>query len=173
MIGATTSKPHLRTDVYMVTTRNNSWVFAVGNDFDNPAARTVGSGQSLVHQYLAPVGDTSWVQKQNAATPLAGTTVTINDTAPTNDRFNLSLCEVLPAAAGGGSGDVIAPAVSLTALLRRDRLGRGDNRGERVGQRPASAAQFQIDGVDLPGEVATPHPPSRGTRRRQPTVHTR
>jgi hypothetical protein len=50
----------------LVTTRNNSWVFGVGNDFDNAIARTPGSGQSLVHQFLAPIGDTYWVQMQNA-----------------------------------------------------------------------------------------------------------
>jgi hypothetical protein len=81
----------------LVTTRNNSWVFGVGNDFDNALARTPGEGQSLVHQYLAPVGDTYWAQKQNAPTPLQGTTVKINDTAPAKDRFNLTIVEVLPA----------------------------------------------------------------------------
>jgi len=81
----------------LVTTRNNSWVLGVGNDFDNPIARTPGSGQSLVHQYLTPTGDTYWVQMRNSTTPAAGTSVTINDTAPTTDRYNLSICEVLPA----------------------------------------------------------------------------
>jgi hypothetical protein len=28
---------------------------------------------------------------------VAGTVVTINDTAPTGDRYNLSICEILPA----------------------------------------------------------------------------
>lgn len=81
----------------LVTTRNGSWVFGVGNDFDNNIARTPGTNQSLVHQYLAATGDTYWVQMQNATTPMSGTTVTINDTAPTTDRFNLSICEILPA----------------------------------------------------------------------------
>jgi Domain of unknown function (DUF4082)/Bacterial Ig-like domain/Bacterial Ig domain/SdrD B-like domain len=81
----------------LVTTRNNSWVFGVGNDYDNAIARTPGSGQSLVHQFLASIGDTYWVQMQNAPTPTSGTTVTINDTAPTTDRYNLTICEILPA----------------------------------------------------------------------------
>jgi hypothetical protein len=81
----------------LVTTRSNSWVLGAGNDFDNPIARTVGSGQSLVHQYLTPTGDTYWVQRQNATTPAVGTSVTINDTAPTTDRYNLTICEILPA----------------------------------------------------------------------------
>ena len=81
----------------VVTTRANSWVFAVGNDWDRAVARTVGPNQTIIHQYLATVGDTYWVQRQNATTQPVGTTVTINDTAPTNDRFNLSVVEILPA----------------------------------------------------------------------------
>jgi RHS repeat-associated protein len=81
----------------LVTTRNNSWVLGVGNDWDNSTARTAGPNQSLVHQYLATVHDTYWVQKQNAPTAQSGTTVAINDTAPTSDHFNLSIVEVLPA----------------------------------------------------------------------------
>jgi hypothetical protein len=81
----------------LVTTRNNSLVVGVGNDYDSAIARTVGTNQSLIHQHLAAVGDTYWVQMQNAPTPWSGTTVLINDTAPSADRFNLSLCEVLAA----------------------------------------------------------------------------
>jgi hypothetical protein len=78
----------------LVTTRNNSWVFGVGNDFDNAIARTTGTGQSVVHQDLTSTGDTYWVQMQSAPTTLSGTSVTINDTAPTTDRYNLSAVEV-------------------------------------------------------------------------------
>ena len=80
----------------LTTTQANSWVFGVGNDWDNATARTVPAGQTMVHQYLATVGDTYWVQSQTAATPVAGTVVTINDTAPTTDRYNLTIVEVLP-----------------------------------------------------------------------------
>src|SRR6185295_4952863 len=72
----------------------------VGTDYDNPIARTLGTGQTIVHQYLATIGDTYWVQRRTIATPLAGTSVTINDTAPTTDRYNLSVCEILAAPAG-------------------------------------------------------------------------
>jgi hypothetical protein len=80
-----------------VTTQNGSWVIGVGNDFDKASARTLGAGQTLVHQDLASAGDTYWVQMQTSPTPLSGTTVTINDTAPATDRYNLSICEILPA----------------------------------------------------------------------------
>jgi hypothetical protein len=80
----------------LVTTRNGSWVLGVGNDYDKAISRTPGMGQVLVHQYLAPAGDTYWVQR-NTTTAASGTTVSINDTAPTTDRYNLTICEVLPA----------------------------------------------------------------------------
>jgi hypothetical protein len=81
----------------LTTMRNNSWVFGVGNDYDNAIARTAGPNQTIVHSYLATIGDTYWVQRQNTTTPTSGTVVTLNDTAPTADRYNFSVCEVLPA----------------------------------------------------------------------------
>jgi hypothetical protein len=101
----------------LVTTRNNSLVLGVGNDYDNAIARTLGSNQTLVHQFLSAAGDTYWVQRQTAATPTSGTTVTINDTAPTSDRYNLSICEVLPSLAvvtTYGISGTVSPAASGT-----------------------------------------------------------
>ncbi|HLZ92903.1 MAG TPA: carboxypeptidase regulatory-like domain-containing protein [Candidatus Acidoferrum sp.] len=101
----------------LLTTRNNSWVLGVGNDWDNAIARTPGSGQKLVHQDLSPSGDTYWVQMQSTTTPVSGTSVTINDTAPTSDRYNLSIAEVLPSLSGGGTitygiSGTVSPAAS-------------------------------------------------------------
>ncbi|MEQ4568041.1 galactose oxidase-like domain-containing protein [Paenarthrobacter sp. CAP02] len=78
----------------LTTTGAGSWVWGVGTDWSNPIARTAGSNQTLVDQYLAPAGDTYWVQRQNSATPSNGTAVTINDTSPTTDRWNLALIEI-------------------------------------------------------------------------------
>jgi hypothetical protein len=98
-IGATMSAHSARgaPSATLVTTRNNSWVFGVGNDYDNAIARTPGTAQSLVHQELSSTGDTYWVQMQNAPTSLSGTSVTINDAAPTADQYNLTICEILAA----------------------------------------------------------------------------
>jgi hypothetical protein len=79
----------------LTTTVNNSWVIGVGNDWDNAIPRTVGPNQILVHSYLAPIQDTYWVQRLTTLS-LGGTRVTINDTAPTSDQYNLSICEILP-----------------------------------------------------------------------------
>jgi PKD repeat protein len=96
-IGATASA-NGRTGVpaaTLITKRSNSWVFGVGTDWDNPLARTPGPNQRLVHQYMPSSGDTYWVQQQTNPTPLGGTSVTINDTSPGTDRWNLAICEVM------------------------------------------------------------------------------
>ncbi len=43
-----------------------SWVWGAGSDWDKATARTVGPNQTKVNEYLAPAGDTFWVQRQNA-----------------------------------------------------------------------------------------------------------
>lgn len=78
----------------LTTTVPDSQVFAVGNDWTASIPRTVGPNQSLISQSTDAAGDTYWVQDQNAPTPTAGTAVTINDTAPTSDRWNLALIEI-------------------------------------------------------------------------------
>ncbi len=94
----------------LTSTRDNSLVLGVGNDFDNAIARTPGVGQSLVHQYFPQVGDTYWVQKLDSAVAKAGTGVTINETAPTTDRWNLAIVEVL----SGNSPPLVQYTVSGT-----------------------------------------------------------
>ena len=96
----------------LVTTGPNSVVVGVGNDFDNAIARTLGPGQVLLHQDLASTGDTYWMQMLSAAAGSTGSTVTISDTAPTKDRFNLAIVELL--AGGSGSGPT-APTVVMTS----------------------------------------------------------
>jgi len=79
----------------LTTTRANSFVIGVGNDWDSATVRTVGPNQTMVSQFLPTVGDTFWVQRTSSTIPAAGTVVTINDTAPTGDQFNLTICEIL------------------------------------------------------------------------------
>jgi chitodextrinase len=78
----------------LTTTKAGSWVWGVGTDWSRAVARTIGPGQTLVDQYLAPVGDTYWVQRQTSTTAAAGTSVTLNDTAPTNDKWNFAVIEI-------------------------------------------------------------------------------
>jgi len=82
----------------LTTQGTNSWVFAVGNDYYGNAARTPGTNQTMVHQYLVTtpgIVDAFWVQRQNATVQPAGTPVTINDTAPTTDGWNMSIVEII------------------------------------------------------------------------------
>jgi hypothetical protein len=81
--------------VQVTTTRALSWVWGVGIDWDRPVTRTVGANQTIVAELLSPSGDTMWLQCQTSVTPVAGTTVTINDLAPTNDRWNLAAIEIV------------------------------------------------------------------------------
>ena len=79
----------------LTTTQAGSWVFAVGNDWDHATNRTLGPNQTLVSEATVSAGDTYWVQSTTAPTASAGTPVTINDTAPATDRWNLELIEIL------------------------------------------------------------------------------
>ena len=78
----------------LTTTAANSWVFAVGNDWTDSIPRTLGPGQNLVSESTDSAGDTYWVQNENAPTPVSGTAVTVDDTAPTLDMWNLALIEI-------------------------------------------------------------------------------
>ena len=81
----------------LTTTKNGSLVIGVGNDFDNAIPRSPVAGQQLLHQDLTSTQDTYWVQMLNGPVPLAGTLITVGDSAPTSDQFNLAICEILPA----------------------------------------------------------------------------
>jgi uncharacterized protein (TIGR03437 family) len=103
----------------LVTTRNNSWAFGIGNDPRGSSARTPGAGQSLVHQALiksSAGSETFWVQMQNNPAPIAGATVTMNDTNPAAGRYNLSIVEVLPATSGSGQGPVSATTSAVSNI---------------------------------------------------------
>ncbi|MFI5003499.1 MAG: hypothetical protein ACHQE6_00655 [Solirubrobacterales bacterium] len=79
----------------LTTTKPNSWVWAIGDDWLASIPRTVPSGQTLWHQAFDSVGDTYWVQSTEGTTAEAGTKVTINDPAPMKDPFDMVLVEIL------------------------------------------------------------------------------
>jgi hypothetical protein len=86
-------------DLSLAGTGAGSWVYAVGNDWDNAIARTPVStpvAQVLVHQRLdTTTGDTFWVQSTTAPNASAGT-VDIHDSAPTTDQWNYTGVEIVP-----------------------------------------------------------------------------
>ncbi len=90
--------------ISVTTTANDSWVWVVGNDWDNSLARTIGPSQTLLDQYLdSSSGDTYWTQYQNGQAQASGTVVVTNDTAPTGDSWNLAAIEILPSGASNTS----------------------------------------------------------------------
>ena len=124
----------------LVTTRDNSWVFGVGNDYDRAVARTVPAGQALVSQYLATIGDTYWVQRQGAPSAAAGTVVAINDTAPTTDRYNLSIVEVRAALPAG-------PTYSVSGSVAPASIGAGATLTLSQGATPIASATADAGGA--------------------------
>lgn len=98
----------------LLTSRDGSMIFGVGNDWDNSTLRTLPSNQTLIHQYPATIGDCYWVQRITAPLP-AGSSAVVNDTAPTTDRYNLAIVEVLAAPAAGGSFSVSGSATPASA----------------------------------------------------------
>jgi hypothetical protein len=80
--------------VKLAPTVAGSRVYAVGFDWDNGIPRTVPAGQAMDSQTLDTAGDTYWVQHAKAST--TGSQVTISDTAPTGDRWDMEAIEVVP-----------------------------------------------------------------------------
>jgi hypothetical protein len=180
---ATASAASGSPSVTVTTTRAGSWVWGVGNDWDRATARTVAAGQTKVDEYLAPAGDTMWVQRQNAATPLPGTAVTLSDTAPTTDRWNFAAVAVMPsvtdnqpptAPTGLAAGTVTASKVPLSWTASSDDQGVAGYRvfraGVQVGEVAGTAFSdttvaasttytYTVKAFDAAGNVSEPSNP--------------
>ena len=84
--------PHLT----LKTEAATSLVFAAGNDWDRAAARKLPVGWVMLDQWLnTGTGDTYWSQYTNHPTGKAGTRVSVRDTKPTNDNWNLAAVELV------------------------------------------------------------------------------
>ena len=80
----------------IATTHAGSWVWGVGFDPASATGPTVAAGQTLLNQLLGrKPASTSWVQSTTLPTPVSGTNVTINDTAPTAYPYVLAVAEIL------------------------------------------------------------------------------
>ena len=136
----------------LVTTRAGSWVFGVGNDWDNPIARTPASGQTMIHETMSSTGDTYWVQRQNAPSGTAGSIVAISDTAPTADRFNLAICEVLAAPSSPTTWSItgtISPAA--------DGVGTAMTIGESIVATANTSGAYTVAGLSSGSYALTPN----------------
>jgi hypothetical protein len=82
--------------VSLKTTEPESLVYAVGEDYTNAISRTLAPNQVLLRQDLDTVGgNTFWSQYTGAVTGAAGETVTLDDTAPAGDEWNMAEVEIL------------------------------------------------------------------------------
>ena len=92
------SAPTGEPSVSLTTTQPQSLVYGVGNDWDQAVSRTVGPNQVIDSQFAdTSTGDTYWTQNTTGQSGAAGSVVTLNDTAPTTDRWNMVAVEVLAA----------------------------------------------------------------------------
>ena len=101
--------------VSLQSTAAGSWIWGVGNDWDNGIARTAASGQTLQHQDVdSTLGNTFWVQSVDTLSSASGQTVAVSDTSPASDRFDMAAVEIVPAQSTSTSNAPMIPGnVSL------------------------------------------------------------
>jgi hypothetical protein len=97
-IGATGSAnaPNGAPSVSLTTTRAGSLVYGVGNDWNGDIPRTLGPGQTMVHEYLNPGNDTYWVQTLTDPVAAPGMVAQLSDVAPIDHMWNFAAVEVVP-----------------------------------------------------------------------------
>jgi hypothetical protein len=79
----------------LTTTEPSSLVFAVSSDWTSATAPTLPAGWVRLRQWLdTKSGDAFWSQYTNVPVQSAGTQITVGDTAPTTDRWNLAAVEL-------------------------------------------------------------------------------
>lgn len=106
----------------VTTTGNDSRVVAAVVNYTNATAPTVGTNQTTTFNGSAGTflnatdAEGFWFQMQNANTATSGTSVTINDTAP-SVQHNMVVVEVL--AAVGGAAVVKPPSPRSTQAVHR------------------------------------------------------
>jgi len=142
--------------VSLTTTRSGSWVLGVGNDWDNAIARSLGPNQQLLHQWLnLSTGDTYWGQAETGITATNNTLVTLNDTAPTSDRWNFSAVEIL-AAGTTPPPDTTPPTVNIINPVSNQVLsGTVTVAATATDDTSVSSVVFSVDGQQLSGQVSS------------------
>jgi len=103
--------------VSLTTTRAGSMIIAAGDDWDSATPRTVPAGQTLLQEDGVSSGDDFWTQVIDATTTTTGSTATITDTAPTNEKWNLAAVEVIPALSGTVGIDTATSVDAVAASL--------------------------------------------------------
>jgi hypothetical protein len=141
--------------VSLTTKAAGSLSYAVGNDYDSGTPRTLGSGQTLVSQWVnTTTGDTFWVQGTSAPSTAAGQSVTVNDTAPTADQWDFAAVEVLAGSGSPPPPDTTPPTVNITNPTAGQTVsGSIPVAANAVDNAAVASVQFVLDGSPLGSPV--------------------
>jgi len=142
--------------VSLTSTAAGSLMYAVGNDPSNAVPRTLGSGQALASQWVSanPAG-TSWVQDVSSPGTAAGQPVTLTDTAPAADQWNLTAVEIL--AGSGSPPDTTPPTVNIANPAAGQTVsGTVPVAADASDNVAVRSVQFFLDGAALGSPVTTP-----------------
>jgi hypothetical protein len=151
---ATTGAP----TIILTTRAAGSLSYAVGNDWDTATPRTLGPGQSLVSEWSNTTsGDDLWVQATNTTTTSANQAVTLNDTAPVADQWNLAAVEVTSASSPPPPPpDTTPPTVSITNPTANQTVsGNVPVAANASDDFAVASVQFLLDGQPLGSAVTT------------------
>jgi hypothetical protein len=149
--------------------------FATGDDWDNDLSRTLGAGQTMLSQDLdTATGDTYWTQYAAAPTLAAGQSVTLNDTAPTADRWDLAAVEVIPGTLTPPPPDLEPPTVSIVNPVAGQMVtGTTQVSATATDNVAVASVQFYLDGKPLGAPVSSPpYAVSWDTSSATPGAHT-
>jgi hypothetical protein len=145
--------------VALITTAAGSLSYAVGNDWSEPVPRTLATDQTPVAQFVDTPGvNAFWAQTATAPSTSIGQTVTLADTAPTADRFNMAAVEIVPGTTPPPPPpDTTPPTVALTNPTAGQTLTGtvpvAANASDNVA---VASVQFLLDGSPLGAAVTTP-----------------
>jgi hypothetical protein len=143
--------------VSLTASASGSLSFAVGNDYDSNTPRTLSPGQTMLAETQASSGDDYWVQMTTSATTAAAQTVTLSDSAPTGDRWNLAAVEVKPSNGPPPPPDSTPPTVNLTNPTDQQTVSGTVTVAASAADNVAVAkVQFQLDGTSLGSPVTAP-----------------
>ncbi len=159
--------------VNLTTTAAGSLSYAVGNDYDNGTPRTLGSGQTLVSQWVnTTTGDTFWLQGTSSPSTAAGESVRLNDTAPTADQWNFAAVEVVPGSPPPPPPpDTTPPTVNIMNPTAGQTVSGSIPVAANASDNVAVASvQFFLDGAPLGNPSRRRPTQSGGTPQRRPSA---
>jgi beta-lactam-binding protein with PASTA domain/Ca2+-binding RTX toxin-like protein len=80
--------------ISIATTKPNSWLFGVGNDWDNRKVLTAQAGSTIIAQSPTSITDTFWSVRTTTPQPTAGSSTTIGVSGVGTDRYNFAVIEI-------------------------------------------------------------------------------